>query len=485
MNDVKTIAKNTLVLMAAQVIGMVIGLLYVMYTARYLGAESFGILSFAMALTGIFSVFTDMGFNTLAIREIAREKAQAPKYLGNILVIKIVLSIVTLGLITLVILIGGYPQDTIITIYLLTLAMIITAFAGTFNSVFQAFEKMEYQSISGILSNFLLIVGALAIGYYGYGVIAFAGLYLIINFLVLIYSFIVCCKEFTAPKIHIDTVFWSRLFKEALPFAITSISINVYLWINTIILSYLNGNESVGWYNAAYKLIIALLFIPIVFNTSIFPNMSRHFITSKDNLQLSFEKLLKVTLYIGFPLGIGIIAVAAKIIELLYGSQFVNSIIILQILSLSLILIFCRSPFERLLEASNKQAVVTKIFMIGAIFSVIANLVLIEFLSYIGAGVATVLTDSLVFIALMIVTKSIDIHVDEKEVLNISKMLLASILMGGIILVISSLNVFLIITISICVYIIFTLLFGAITKDEIYSLKNIFRDGDKNELSNM
>ena len=44
-----------------------------MYTAPYLGAEGFGILSFALAFTGIFWVFLDLGLSTLAVREVARD----------------------------------------------------------------------------------------------------------------------------------------------------------------------------------------------------------------------------------------------------------------------------------------------------------------------------------------------------------------------------------------------------------------------------
>jgi len=50
-----------------------------MYTARYLGAESFGILSFALAFTGILGVFADLGLCQLTVREIAWAKSQASR----------------------------------------------------------------------------------------------------------------------------------------------------------------------------------------------------------------------------------------------------------------------------------------------------------------------------------------------------------------------------------------------------------------------
>ena len=151
MNTVQRIAKNTGVLLASQVVSYVFGFFFVMYTARYLGAEGFGVLSFALAFTGIFGVFSDLGVSTLTVREVARDKSLAGKYLGNIVVMKVILVAITFGLIALAINILGYPEQTIKVVYLVALSIIFGAFSNIFNSIFQAYEKMEYQSLGRIL----------------------------------------------------------------------------------------------------------------------------------------------------------------------------------------------------------------------------------------------------------------------------------------------------------------------------------------------
>ena len=42
-------------------------------------------ISFALVFTGIFGVFSDLGLSTLTVREAARDKFQASKYLNNVL----------------------------------------------------------------------------------------------------------------------------------------------------------------------------------------------------------------------------------------------------------------------------------------------------------------------------------------------------------------------------------------------------------------
>ena len=79
MNTVQRIAKNTAALFAAQVVVSILGLVLSIFIARNLGAVVFGKYSFALAFTAIFAVFSGLGFDTVRIREVARDKTQASK----------------------------------------------------------------------------------------------------------------------------------------------------------------------------------------------------------------------------------------------------------------------------------------------------------------------------------------------------------------------------------------------------------------------
>jgi len=50
MNTIQRIAKNTGVLLISQIASYIIGFFFIMYTARYLGAEGFGINPFKKRL---------------------------------------------------------------------------------------------------------------------------------------------------------------------------------------------------------------------------------------------------------------------------------------------------------------------------------------------------------------------------------------------------------------------------------------------------
>ncbi len=195
MDTAKTVGKNILVLFAAQIVSMGIGFFYLIFSARYLGPELFGLLTFALAFTGIFGLLLDLGLNNLAIREVARDKSRANEYLSNITFIKLIMGVITFGLTAVVAYSLGYSGETLAVVYLLTLSTIFVAFTASFYAIFQSFERMEYLSVGAILSGLLLLTGAVILIARSAGVVAFAAIYLVANALVLGYSFFITKRE--------------------------------------------------------------------------------------------------------------------------------------------------------------------------------------------------------------------------------------------------------------------------------------------------
>ena len=73
MSTVRRVAKNTLVWFFGDIVGRILSLAFVIYAARHLHAEGYGILSFALAFTGMFGILSDIGFYELIVRGVARD----------------------------------------------------------------------------------------------------------------------------------------------------------------------------------------------------------------------------------------------------------------------------------------------------------------------------------------------------------------------------------------------------------------------------
>jgi len=477
MNTVQTIAKNTGVLLASQVASYILGFFFIMYTARYLGAEGFGILSFALAFTGIFGVFSDLGLQRLTVREVARDKSLTQKYLGNIAVMKVILVIITFGLIALFINLLGYPEQTINVVYLIALSVIFTAFTQMFYSVFQAYEKMEYQSGGQILNSVLMLSGALFAISQGFSVVGFASLYFLVSAIVFGYSFAISVQKFAKPKIEVDLNFWKPTIKEALPFGLSWLFVTVYYYIDTVMLSLmvLNANEVIGWYNAAYRLVLMLLFMRTILHTSIFPIMSKFYKTSKESLKFTCEKLFKYSIIIAFPIAVGTTILSERFILLIYGSEYLPAVIALQILIWSDVIIFANFT-PRLFESINKQIIFTGITMLGAVTNVLLNLLLIPQFSYVGAAIATCLTEFILLFPSFIIFSKTEYRFSGSFALkNISKMFIAGVGMGFFVKYFYDLNLAVLIILSGLIYVWLLYLMKTFDETDIYIVRNLIK----------
>ena len=264
MSTARTIAKSSVLLLVGQIVSLGIAAVYGIVLARYLGVTGFGLLSTAIAFTSVFTPFTSLGLSTLATREVARDKSLASKYLGNLIIIEIALASGTFCLIALAAYVLRYPQETITLIYVLALSVVCAGFTGIFYALFQAFERMEYQSLGLTLSTgatFVVVMWGITARL---GVVWFAFAYFVGSLAVTIYSLTVYSTKFSLPHIEVDLNFWRRILPEALPFALAGLFTTIYFYIDSVLLSVMKGAEAVGWYNAPYRLIMVLLFIPTV-----------------------------------------------------------------------------------------------------------------------------------------------------------------------------------------------------------------------------
>lgn len=471
MNKASRIAKNTGVLFIAQIMVYFFSFFINIYTARYLGVEGFGILSLAIALTGIFNVFTDLGLSPLIVREVARDKLLTRKYVDNFAVMKLLLAFLTFGLIAIAINLIHYPREVDIVIYLITISVILTSFSGIFNAIFQAHEQMEYQGISTIINSFLLLIGILIAIFYHLSIIILASVYIISSMAALIFSLIIYVWKFNLPNFEIDCKFWRLTLIAALPLSVSALFAVIAFNVDSVLLSILKGNAAVGIYTAPYKLMTAMIFVPVVFTSAIFPVLSKFYVDGKESLKISYKKSFKYLIILSLPISVGTTLLSNKIILIIYGSQFMASIIVLQILIWTIPLIFLSYFSGTVLASINKQNLLFKIAGIGMLVNIILNVHFIPQYSYIAASIITIITE--------LMNVSLSTYYLSRFVCSVNlkrlvwRPIIASSVMGSVVILCINLNLLIIILISIIVY--FTILFilKTFSDDEIHLFKKM------------
>jgi O-antigen/teichoic acid export membrane protein len=470
MNTVQRFAKNTTALLLSQIFGYILALFYTVYTARYLGVEGFGVLSFALAFAGIFSILTDLGLSTLIVREVARDLTLASKYLGNATLVKTGLSIATFVFLVIIVNLSNYPQQYAMVIYFITLSFIMSSYAGTFNAIFQAYEKMEYSSLGQVLNNLLMLGGILLAIYFHFDVVGFAMIYFFANLICLVYAFIISSWKFVVPKLEIDTHFWKSILKESLPIAITGIFALIAFKVDIVMLEVIKDSVAVGWYSAAYRLMEALIFIPSMYTVAIYPILSRFFISSKESLESSFKKSFKYLFLIALPIAAGTTLLASDIILFVYKSSYTESIIALQILIWALPLIFISYVQGSTIVSINKQHETIKVTFFTMTLNIVLNLILIPYIGYVGAAITTVVTEFALFISYFYIISQ---HIRNIQPLKIIyKPIIATLIMCIFILLVDS-HIMVMIIASTIIYFAVLFLLKTFTDEDINLFKQV------------
>ena len=472
MSQVKRIFKNMSWLLISQIIAGICGFIWTILIARYLGVNDYGILGFAISLTGILGITVDFGISTHIVRHIATDYDSAPKYLGNILPLKSLFSIGTMFLTFIILILLKSNELTIIITLLFMIEGIIKSFIGLLNGSFQAFEEGKYQGIGNTLLNLILLAFILLTIYTDLGIYGITISYILANLIGLVYLYYTFNKNIIKPKFEFDKNFCKKILIYSLPFAATSILYTIYYSIDVVMLNQIIGDYATGIYNATYKLISILTLFYSVYSAVIYPVMSKFYKNNKEILMITFEKSVKYLMLITIPLTIAITLYSSDIIYLIYGHEYAAASSALSILIWTVSLLFINGACNNLLNASYKEVTITKIYTIAAIFNVILNMLLIPHYSYNGAATATVLSDLLIMIIQLYVIYKIGYKINKKLFYDLVKIIIGSTILG-LALHLLNLNMWVALPVGIIIYFAIVYLLKLFDDDDKYVIKEI------------
>lgn len=471
--DVAKIAKNTIFLNIATVTTRGLNFVTLLVIARYLGEVGFGQYTFAVSFAGIFVILTDLGLGYLTVREVARDRASAGKYLGHNLMIRLALGGLTFLLIFLALSIMRYPPVVNTAVYLLAFFAILKCLGGSFSSIFMAFENMKFVALLDVLMSALILGGILAGIYLKQDFPSLLGVYPLAVLVYFLLSFSIMVKTCARPRYAFNFSFAKNLIRHSFPFALTSICLVIFTNIDTVMLKTIQGDVPAGYYGVSRSLVSAMVFIPANFMTVLYPVFSRCYQFSKDSLVKYYEQSFRLLLIMALPIAAGGMIVAGKIIALLYGQAYAPATPSVQIMIWAMAIQFITAVVTILVLAGNRQKSVTWVSLAAMLLNIALNLILIPRYSYVGASVATLAAYAFIFILLFAIV-SRNIHR-----LNLwkacSKPLLAAAGMGVFAFLLGEANLFLIIVLSAAFYLLLLFVLGEIRRSDLDLFRQLFK----------
>lgn len=397
---------NTGWMFFGQMFGLLLSFFIGVWVVRYLGPENYGVLSYALAFTTLFSFIASLGVDSILNRELVKFPEKRDELMGTAFRLKliggIIAFIVTIGAIFLV---KTSPVIKFLVIIhsFVFLFYSINVIGSFFQSRVEARKNVKAQIIASSISSLLKIFMILS----GLGVIWLMLIYML-DALWLAIVLIISYRRsgFKIKAWRFNKALARQIFSSSWVLMLTTASILVYLKIDQVIIKQILDETAVGLYSAAIKLSEIWYFIPGIICGSLFPAI----INSKKTSQTSyFRRLKKLTILMtstGFAIALVVSLLARPIILILFGGEYFESISVLSIYAWSIIGIFLGSVSFNYLIAENYVKIYFWVSFLGALSNIILNLWLIPIMGINGAAVATVISYSLVVLGLLFFNKS-------------------------------------------------------------------------------
>lgn len=398
------IFSNTFFLTFSNIISKVLYFVLITYIARKYGPDFFGEFSVALNFITLIGVFTMLGFDTVLVREGAKDLKNADELQNSFLPVRVYLSMAFFFLSIIIVLFIDYNDNTknlirIISVLIFTGGHIVSGMSEHYGATFRIFQKMlplsKIQIWRGFvilsLSSVFLIFDKLTYNIFAF-IIVFASV-LNLFFLYkesnhLIKNKFVFKINWNVIKPHFSPIFFFGM--------VTIITMYGTIIDIQIVNAYLEPSD-VGIYSASKNMLNIGLLIISAFQISLYPSVSvnkdkRKFMTKLFKVFMGIIVFLIISLALTMPL-------ISYVVIFFFGDKYIEAISCLKVLIWIMPVKLFLSFLNLIIESENKYFVRLFLTLLFAITIVILNIFLIPLKGVIGAAYAAIISYIFLLIA--------------------------------------------------------------------------------------
>jgi len=392
----QTIAKNTFWASVSNFGGRALKAIIIIYAARVLGTNGYGVFSYAVTLAAFFTLFVDPGVNSILIRESAKadEKERETLFATTFIMKLCIVVLIALVVLFVAPLFSTLPGAKV----LLPLVVLIFTFDSLrefFSSLIRSMEKMEWEAAIFLFTNLMITVAGFIFLHIALTPLAFTWAYVAgtaIGAVVAAYVVRRYLKKIFfafAPRRIIP------ILQAAWPFAITGALGGLLTNTDILIISWMRSAGEVGIYSAAIRIIQLMYLVPGILQLSTLPMFAR--LANKDNerFRAALERTVSFIFFASVPLALGGAILGTQIMQLVFGAAYASGGLSFKILMITLLFDYPAVIVSNAIFAYNHQKSLIVSSAIGAGANVALDLLLIPFFGIAGSATATLIAQAL------------------------------------------------------------------------------------------
>ncbi len=363
MNFLTRFFQNVSALLIGQVIAFIFGFFQLIYLARVLGPESFGLMNYALVIMSYVTVFSSLGLPLAGTRKIAHDRGFKSILFWNIISIRLTLSVVLILITIPVLFVMNNQLSDVIIQFLFLLTVIPTILIPDW--IYNGLEKMAINSLVKVIIACSAFFLSLVFVHTSDDLILVPLIQGFSLFIAVTIGYIPIHHEILSKPVEIKPERWPKCISSSLSIGISGILSVIIANIDTFILGFLVSSLEIGYYTASSRITNSFITIMGLIFISIFPALCR----SLGNKPTIFSSLSSIIISWIFFLEIPVCMVlswnADLIIDVIYHSQYSISAGIWKILVWYLLPVTLCSVYGWSFWAVNRDYVYVKVISLN------------------------------------------------------------------------------------------------------------------------
>ena len=386
----RLVARNFAALGAGEVAARLIAFGASIYLARMLGASTYGIIGFATAVLLYMSRVADFGIELSGARDLALEPQRLDALASSVLTVRLLIASVLVVVTSAIGLIFfPHPDGLVLALYSLTLL----AVGGGTRWIYLGLENTAPVAIARMIGETTMAVSVLALVHNSANAVRAPIAQVAGDSLAAIVLALWLRKRGHSVRLQLDWPAVKPLFQRALPLVLSALLGLVIYNSGLIFLRFFQGTATVGYYAAANTLISFLINLGISYRMSLLPTLTR-LANASDHQRQLYHSAMAHVFTIAIPIAIGGFLLAPQIITVVFGSDYARAVPALQFLIWSVPLCVLRDVPSAALLANAREDQFFRLTAWGAALNLLLNIALIPRYGIIGAGIATLVTET-------------------------------------------------------------------------------------------
>ena len=366
------------------------------YVARVLGVERIGLVNFVDNTVNYFLLFATMGVGLLGVREIAavkEDKKRRDQVYSSVLALNLLFTLVSLGIYLLCVVTIPKLCQYDELFYIGTAKILFTVFLVEW--FFTGVENFRYITLRSILIKVLYIIS----------VFLFVRdtsdyrLYFILTVGVVVLNALInqlYIREFV--RVRWNNIQLFKYLKQNVTLGIYTLMTSMYLTFNVMYLGLVSNNTEVGYYTTAFKLYSVVLGFFTAFTNVMLPRTSSLLANGeKDRFQELVNRSFSVMSTCCIPLILCSMIMAPQIVYILSGPGYEGAILPMRIIMPAAFAVGVAQVLAiQVLMPMKKDKVLLVASIIGAVVSLLINLLVVPYIESVGSAVVLLCSEAVV-----------------------------------------------------------------------------------------